>query len=309
MFIFDFHFSRLCTEKKNPFKMGDKRKLLLAVIVFTALCNKVSSISLKNIPSKPVVILCLKKKNLYPFYIQLKVTAESTRLLDLAPYAVDDLYNGCHAQALDKFIHSDLLGQELNRSKGFQKAWSSKSQCSKPIPGKIKEHLSALLAYVNGDVDFIKTFNNAVETLAVNVSTYEKQFHFKSFHFLLMESMTLLPPRECKTMYALTEEKYTAKKGSKVKLGRFTSVQSGYSELLKMYDLDGQVLLNITSCFFANLGANVCSKEDTALLSPTETFTVEDVKQITDEDGSHCPVIILKHSEVVSSHNCYIFSR
>lgn len=235
------------------------------------------------------------------------MTAESEKLLDMAPDAVDNLYNGCREQALETFIHSGLLGQELNHSKGFQKAWSQMIQCSKLIPGKIKEHSAALSAYANGDEDFIKTFNKAVETLGVNVSTYEKQFHFKSFHFLLMDSMMLLPPKECKTVYALPVETYAAKKGSTVRFGRFTMVYPHYSELKKMFDFDGQVLLNITSCFFANLGANICSEEDAALLSPAEVFTVEDVKKITDED--EYTVIILKHSKVDSSHNCTIFSR
>lgn len=173
----------------------------------------------------------------------------------------------------------------------------------------MKEHLAALLAYDSGDEHFIKDFNDVVEAKAFNVSTYENQFHFKSFHFLLTDSMTLLPQRECKTMYALPLERYTAEKGSKVKLGRFTKVQSSFSELNKMHDFEGQVILNVTSCFFANLGANICSEDDAALLSPAETFTVEDVKKVTDEDESEYTVITLKHSQLVSSHNCLIFSR
>lgn len=238
------------------------------------------------------------------------MTAERAKLLDMAPDAVDNLYNGCREQALETFIHSGLLRQELNHTKGFQKAWSLMSQCSKLIPGKMKEHSAALLAYANGDADFLKTFNNAVETLGVNVSTYENKFHFKSFHFLLMDSMMLLPPKECKTVYALPEHTtYRAKKGSKVRFGQFTMVYSQCSELKKLIDFDGQVLLNITSCFFANLGANICNDEDAALLSPAEVFTVEDVKRVKDADESDYTVIILKHSKVDSSHNCTIFSR
>ncbi|XP_044045091.1 ecto-ADP-ribosyltransferase 5 isoform X2 [Siniperca chuatsi] len=162
--------------------MWDRRKLLLAAIVFTA------------------------------FYY--KVTAESVKLLDMAPNAVDDMYSGCRKEAMEKFIHSGLLQQEQNGNKGFQKAWSENTQCSKLIPGKIKEHTTALLAYANGDEDFQRTFGNAVEKLGVNVSIYEDHFHFKSLHFLLMDSMMLMNPKKCKTMYALSGKKYTAKKGS-----------------------------------------------------------------------------------------------
>uniref|UniRef100_A0A3Q4AVN7 NAD(P)(+)--arginine ADP-ribosyltransferase n=1 Tax=Mola mola TaxID=94237 RepID=A0A3Q4AVN7_MOLML len=115
--------------------------------------------------------------------------AECGKLLDMAPHAVDDLYTGCREQALKKFINPSTLGKELNRSKGFQKAWDTQVY-QKLIPGKMKEHYSALNAYFHGDEQFIDTFNHEVETLGETYSTYEKEFHFKSFHFLLVDSMT-----------------------------------------------------------------------------------------------------------------------
>lgn len=256
--------------------MCDRRKLLIAAIIFTALYYKV----------------------------------KSAKLLDMAPDAVDDMYDGCRKEAMEKFINLGLLRKELNGSEGFQKAWSEHTQCSKLIPGGKEEHTAALLAYANGDADFTKTFDNAVETMGGNVSTYENHFHFKSLHFLLMESMLLLNPKKCKTVYVLQEE-YTAQEGSKVRFGRFTKVQTSYSLLKKMEDWDGQVIFNITSCFFVNLGEDICSEDqDMALLSPAEVFTVEKVSKITDDTNeSEYTEIVLKHSEQDSNHNCYIFSR
>ncbi|XP_070684255.1 ecto-ADP-ribosyltransferase 4 [Pempheris klunzingeri] len=233
----------------------------------------------------------------------------TAKLLDMAPDAVDDMYEGCHQQAMEKFIKLGLLKQELNSSKGFQKAWSTSTHgCSPVIPGGIKEHTTALLAYFNGDVDFIKPFNKDVERLGVNVSTYEEDFHFKSLHFLLMDSLRLLNPKTCSTLYVLSEESYTAKKGSKVRFGSFTTVYSSYKKVKKMEDLDGQVILNITSCFFATL-RDCTEYKDVVLLSPTEVFTVDEVNKKSDADDSEYTEIVLTHSKMDSLHNCYIFSR
>ncbi|XP_039662093.1 erythroblast NAD(P)(+)--arginine ADP-ribosyltransferase-like [Perca fluviatilis] len=231
-------------------------------------------------------------------------------MLDMASDAVDDLYDGCREEAMEKFINLGLLEKELNGSEGFWKAWSANTQCSKLIPGGTKEHTAALLAYAS-DADFAKTFDDAVETMGGNVSTYENHFQFKSLHFLLMDSMLLQnPKKDYETVYVLQEE-YTAQKGSKVRFGRFTKVHTSSRLLRKMYDWDAKVFLNITSCIFFNLGDDICSDEqDMALLSPAEVFTVEAVNQIYDEiNDAEYTVIVLKHSQQDSSHNCYSFSR
>lgn len=232
------------------------------------------------------------------------MTAE---LLDEAPNAVDDLYAGCREQFAQDSVISKLLGEEQNRSQEFQKAWDSTTTCSYPNPKTMST--TGLLAYFKGDDTFIKSFNHEVKTLGFNDSTYKKQFHFKSFHFLLMDSMTQLSSDKCKTLHALPEEPYTAKKGSQVRFGQFTTVYSSYSDLKKSTDLEGLVLFNITTCFFAKIEKNNCTEEDIALLSPAEVFTVEDVKKAYDSDRNKYTEIILKHSKVQSSHNCLLFPR
>ncbi|KAF3852358.1 hypothetical protein F7725_005713, partial [Dissostichus mawsoni] len=254
---FLFQHSAQTVHGKRHSKMFDRRKMLLASIVFTAL-----------------------------FY---KVTAESKKRLDMAPDAIDDMYNGCRKEGLEKLVHSGLLKQELNSSAGFQKAWSANSPCSKPIPGGTKEHMAAILAYVEGDAYFSKTFDNAVQTMGGN-------FHYKSLHFLLMDSMLLLHPKECKTVHII-REKYTAQQGS--------------SLMKSMMDFEGMVVFNITSCFFINLGTNICSADkDMALLSPVEVFTVDAAKEIHDKDNdSEYTAIVLKHSSLKGTHDCYFLSR
>eukprot|EP00066_Takifugu_rubripes_P028712 XP_011617978.1 PREDICTED: GPI-linked NAD(P)(+)--arginine ADP-ribosyltransferase 1-like [Takifugu rubripes] len=257
--------------------MWGKRKLLLSAVIFTAFCCK--------------------------------VTVQKSEHLDMAENAVDDLYRGCSTQAFDMFINGGLLEEELNHSEEFSNAWKTKGTSLKPIPGTSKEHLMALRAYCN-DEDFVTTFNQAVKTLGADAEKYKDQFHFKSFHFLLTDSMRQLKSKDCKTVYALAEDEIIAKNGSSVRFGRFLKASSNFSYVEKLTDLSGDFIFNITSCFFANMGPNICSDKDIVLLSPAEKFTVEnDGKVLQKKEESEYHMITLKHANLDNFHNCYIFSR
>ncbi|XP_040042203.2 ecto-ADP-ribosyltransferase 3 [Gasterosteus aculeatus] len=236
------------------------------------------------------------------FYFQ--VNAGTTKLLDMAPDAVDFVYDGCRKEATEKFIHSGLLEQELKNNVPFKHSWGT--TCSNQIPGGTKEHTAALSAYADGSESFTNEFDNEVETLGVNVSTYEDRFQFKSLHFLLMDSMFLLRTKKCKPLYFVKEKEYTAQKGSKVRFGKFVKVDSSYSMLRKNDDLEGMVLFNITSCFFVNLGKNICSKDNSmSLISPAEVFTVEAVNEkIDDINESEYTEIVLQHLQLGNADVC-----
>lgn len=229
--------------------------------------------------------------------------------LDMAPDAVDDMYKGCTKDALNKFVLSDLLKEEINSSEAFLRAWrhSQISTCSKLIPGGVKEHTMALQTYVNSADTFRTTLNNAVYTYGTNTTTYYDNFHFKSLHFFLMDSIRLLNPGTCRTVHAFSDPKFSVQKGSTVRFGRFYLAFSN-QDILKERDWEDEVILDITTCFSADLGDNICHDDPITLLSPTEEFTVEDVKTIEDENASY-KRILLKHSELKSMHNCYMFSR
>lgn len=237
------------------------------------------------------------------------VSARNKKLLVSSSDVVDDLYSGCRQQAMKRFILSDLLKQELNVSAAFSHSWVSNSKCAALIPGGKQAHTTALSAYAFGDPEFLETFDNAVETMGVNVSTYENRFHFKALHFLLMDAMTLLKPTKCQTVFFLYEDSYIPKKGSIVRFGSFTLALSTFQTLKKLEDLEGLVVLNITSCFFVNVEEYICMKErEQVLLSPAEEFMVETVNKIDDDDTQYTE-IVLKSSQLNSTHNCYAFSR
>lgn len=232
------------------------------------------------------------------------MTVQNSKILDMARNAVDERYIGCRDQAYKKFISDGLLKEELDRNADFRTAWNT--QGCQSVSGQSKEHLVALHVS-DSDDDFINKFNKAVKKLGADAKTYNEQFHFKSLHFLLMDSMMEQRPQDCKVVYAAVDD-YTATKGSMVRFGQFIKAISSFKNLTKMMDLSEIVILNITSCFFAKLDANVCSSEDSVLVSPAEEFTVVDVAYIKNDDSDY-QMLILKHSKLFSNHNCYIFSR
>ncbi|XP_071361070.1 ecto-ADP-ribosyltransferase 5 [Trachinotus anak] len=255
--------------------MWDRKKLLLAAIVFTAVCNRLA--------------------------------AQDTRELNMAEDAYDDQYTDCREKAMEKLIKSEVLRHELDLNKEFMDAWNTDSKCSKRMPGGTKEHAVALSAYVNGGEAFLDKFHNQVKAMGVNVNMYENHFDFKSLHFLLMDSI-MLQQRNCETMYFLHDGEYSAQLGSEVRLGQFRIAERSFDRLRKFEDLEGTLLFNITSCFFFKLSDNNCTRStgEEFLLSPAEVFTVESINYRPLDDDTGYTEIVLNHSGEKSFHNCYI---
>lgn len=240
------------------------------------------------------------------FHLTLKVTVQNAEPLDMVWNAVDDRYSGCRDQAFKKFIRGGLLKEELKRNGDFSYAWNPQEECPS-ASGLSKEHIAALVVS-DSDGNFMNNFNAEVKTLGADAKTYNDQFHFKSLHFLLMDSLREQRPQDCKVVYAAVDRHYTAAKGSMVRLGQFIKAFSSFEALQENTDLSEMFIFNITSCYFAKLGANVCSTDDSVLVSPAETFTVVEVVHNSRDDTDY-HVMILKHAKLVSAHNCYIFSR
>ncbi|XP_028262290.1 ecto-ADP-ribosyltransferase 5-like [Parambassis ranga] len=237
-----------------------------------------------------------------------QVAADDVRLKEISSNVLDDMYQGCRSQAMEKVFSSGLLETELRQDEAFQKKWNAYANCSKQIPGGKHEHSVAISAYTDGTQDFQLSFDNAVETMGGNISTYTDHFHFKSLYFLLMDSMMLVNPAKCMPTYALTDEDDAPQIGSTLTFGRFITVYSDIKNLERDSDLFDRIVLKITTCFFVNLETHSCSKQKKKLLlSPAERFTVADVKHVEDENNDYT-LVVLNHLKLHSEHNCYIFS-
>ncbi|XP_015240368.1 PREDICTED: T-cell ecto-ADP-ribosyltransferase 1-like [Cyprinodon variegatus] len=244
------------------------------------------------------------------FYCQ--VTLSTSKLLNASSAVIDDLYDGCREEAMKKF-NPDVLKQELGKSEKLQKAWNkweqekTRTNCSSKIPGGSKEHTSALsVFYYYRGTNFIKELNNAVEMMMTNVTTYENDFHFKALHFLLMDSMKLLKPKECKEVYLVQEEQIKQEPSSSVRFASFIVAETD----LELIDYVDQVVLKIKTCFYVDLGDQLCQRYlGKILLSPAEVFTVETVAKKENSDGDEFIEVVLAHSALRSNHNCIMFSR
>uniref|UniRef100_A0A3B3UE45 NAD(P)(+)--arginine ADP-ribosyltransferase n=1 Tax=Poecilia latipinna TaxID=48699 RepID=A0A3B3UE45_9TELE len=243
------------------------------------------------------------------FYSQV---VSDVKLVDPTSPVIDDRYDGCRKEALEKFT-PDLFKEEFGKNEKLKKIWRTcedwrkNSNCTSQIPGVTEDHTSALFIYHYVDEPFLKELNNAMETMMVNVTTYEKDFHFKALHFLLMDSMTLLKPKECREVYViLADGEKVPKINSKVRFASFTKVESD----LRSIDLYGLTILKIKTCFYVNLGDQLCLKNlGIILLSPAEVFTVERIDKKTTEDDDEYTEVVLSHLDLQSNHNCVMFSR
>ncbi|CAL8273624.1 unnamed protein product [Gadus morhua 'NCC'] len=229
-------------------------------------------------------------------------TLNGAKELDMAVDSVDDRYYGCRADALKEL--PDQLKDELAASPEFKVAWETERGCNAVVPGGLPEHSQALRAYLNAEEAFKDKFNNAVATMGGNHS-----FPFYSLHFLLTDAMMLLSGKggTNRTVYSVSRQLYTAKKGAKVKLGGFMSAFKDRSLLMEDPDLEGGVLFSITSCLAANLEMECGDVE--MLLLPAEEFTVEDIHKVDDGEYVSHTSITLKHSGFSSKHNCHLHAR
>lgn len=228
---------------------------------------------------------------------------ETVKLLSTVPGAKDVMPTGCREEAMEKILQTGLLKQELDKSIEFQKAWKEGAKCLSQIPGGTKEHTAALSAFYHSDEDFKNMLSTEVEKVALNVSLYEDNFHFKSLYFLLMDSMMLQKPKECQTAYIFLKDGQTVPvQGATVRASSFFAAHLKLSDMEEPYDI---TLLKIHSCFFVNMKDYTCEKNNNeVLLSPAEYFTVE--KVVTHDDYTE---VVLKHSNVNTSQHCTMLSR
>ncbi|XP_055779866.1 T-cell ecto-ADP-ribosyltransferase 2-like [Salvelinus fontinalis] len=232
------------------------------------------------------------------------------KVMDMVPNAVDDQYTHCREQMLKKVVEGGLLEEELKGSTEYSSAWQAKP-CTKLIPGGVKKHTDALVAYGHGGNGFRKIFNQAVETQGGNVTVYNGNFRFKSLHFLLMDAMRLLKTENCKTVFRGSSKEYEAQVGSEVRFGRFTSTKAKRSDVEEAAS-DSGILFNITSCTVVNMDEYSCFPESIdQLISPAEVFRVAEVNNVRNKDHEYREIVLTssRTHTIDSIRDCYLFPR
>lgn len=232
------------------------------------------------------------------------------KVMDMVPNAVDDQYTHCREQMLKKVVEGGLLEEELKNSTKYRHAWGTK-QCTKLIPGGVKQHTDALVTYGHGGNEFRNMFNLEVETQGGNVTVYNGNFQFKSLHFLLMDAMRLLKTENCQTVFRRSSKDYEAQVGSEVRFGRFTSATAKRSDAEESAS-DNGILFNITSCTVVNVEDYTCFSDSIdQLISPAEVFRVAEVKHVRNKDDEYREIVLTSsrtHS-IDRMLDCYLFPR
>ncbi|XP_076848399.1 ecto-ADP-ribosyltransferase 5-like [Brachyhypopomus gauderio] len=237
---------------------------------------------------------------------------EEVRHLDMSPNAVDDTFTKCQDTMMQTVTLDGLLQKEIKTNEMFAEMWRSYyGMCEKQIYWGTPYHLAALQNYGNSKEKNRDKFNQMVQTKGSNSTIYKNEFLFKSLHFLLTDAMRLLNNgTRCSCVYYSIDTFYTAQTRQEVRFGRFLEATTSESIATELIEGEGiGTLFNITSCSAVNIEDYVCrSEEIEQLISPTEVFTVQSIREVKNDDANY-KIITLTHSRFLSSHDCYLFHR
>lgn len=225
--------------------------------------------------------------------------------MGMFPEVPDYSFYNCRKEMLQMVTKpGGLLRTELNNNTDFKTLWKDKATCKIAIPEATAEHMTALKSYAEADSKIRKKFlKKLVQTKSRGSSTYRDDFPFKSFFFLLTDAMQL--QNHCFTVYFGKQEEYSTKIGDKVRFEKFSTAKLEFTDAVEdaMLGDDIGTVFNISSCSVINL-EEMCSSDDIELLiSPTEVFTVTNIRTIS-TSNDYYKEITLMHSHFHNSSNC-----
>ena len=141
-------------------------------------------------------------------------------MLDMAPNAFDDQYEGCVQQMEGKA--PKLLQEDFNMNKEFKHEWKKAEEKWKQIKNKGYPkgfhdfHGTALVAYTG---DIYISFNKATREFKINPAN----FHFRAFHYYLTRALQLLSNQGCLSVYRGADTTFEYNGKGSVRFGQFTS--------------------------------------------------------------------------------------
>ncbi|NXY39075.1 NARE ribosyltransferase, partial [Pomatorhinus ruficollis] len=222
--------------------------------------------------------------------------------LDMARDSFDDQYRGCGpamTAALPALNRSDFQNNPF-----FAQVWAKakaewQRQGSRVSPLASPDQAIAIMAYTMLDV--YKDFNNAVQVAGHSPQEYRKNFHFKTFHFLLTQALvTLRDARgaQCHNVFrGACRYQLKARSGDTVRFGRFTST-SLRKEIALCFGTN--MAFQMHTCHGVDIrDFSMHPWEEEVLIPPFETFKVTNVT-----DDGQMPWIELHSTGISSNYNC-----
>ncbi|KAI2648029.1 Ecto-ADP-ribosyltransferase 5 [Labeo rohita] len=226
--------------------------------------------------------------------------------MGMFPEVADYSFQKCRKEMLQMVTKpGGLLETELNNSEDFKTMWQSNPTCKTAIPDITPKHMAALQSYAEASPTFHGNFKDLLQK-SNGSAAYQDEFPFKSLFFLLTDAIQLLGKNECHTVYSGTVKEYGTSVGEKVHFKSFFPAKLQYTEATEITSLSDDIgtVFNITSCFVINLEDYECDSEKIELLiSPTEVFTVTDIRIINNSNDKF-KKITLNHFSSESSSKC-----
>ncbi|XP_029335035.1 T-cell ecto-ADP-ribosyltransferase 1 isoform X3 [Mus caroli] len=171
---------------------------------------------------------------IFKFFLTWWLTQQVTGLtgpvmLDMAPNAFDDQYEGC-VEDMEKRA-PQLLQEDFNMNEKLKLEWKKAEikwkeikNCMSYPQGFHDFHGTALVAYTG---EIFRSFNEATREFKVNPGN----FHYKAFHYYLTRALQLLSDQRCSAVYRDSPER---------KKSNFNCVYSGSTQAVKISSLESR---------------------------------------------------------------------
>ncbi|KAK7910197.1 hypothetical protein WMY93_014881 [Mugilogobius chulae] len=228
--------------------------------------------------------------------------------LDMVPQAVDDMYQGCRTEMIEK-VRTKYIPSELQRDGLFKNAWRKTQRCAtdkfktRQNTNLTKNQIHALCIYTANDLEFFKKFNDLVREGAATYTSDAFKYH--ALHFwLTLAIQNINPNKQCRTTYRRTTVKFIGKVGQTIRFGFFTST-STRTNIVK-YGKD--TCFHIRTC----LGAPVQEyspypNEAEVLVPPYEKFTIVHITRSHYQGLYNCKnTVVLESAGYESNLNCAV---
>ncbi|NXU96406.1 NRT2 ribosyltransferase, partial [Cettia cetti] len=222
--------------------------------------------------------------------------------LDMALDSFDDQYRGC-GSAMTAALPA-LNRSEFQKNPLFARVWLKakaewRKRGSRVSPLSSPDQAIALMAYSSKDI--YQQFNAAVRVAGRSRQEYRKNFHFKTFHFLLTKALVALRHAQngqCRHVFrGIHDLRFEARLGQKVRFGQFTSTSLS-KEIAQNYGTD--TIFQVLTCHGVDIQAfSFYHSNREVLIPPYETFTVTKVTR-----AGKRAWIQLRSTGTFSKYNC-----
>ncbi|NXS93871.1 NARE ribosyltransferase, partial [Jacana jacana] len=233
------------------------------------------------------------------------------KMLDIACNSFDDQYEGC-SHEMEKEL-AELNSKEFRKNRLYAEAWAKATAKWQERQGRVTlppalrtEHAVAIMVYTLPGLKkwhkkLYKKFNAAVRVAGRSPREYRDKFHFKVFHFLLTQALSILwdaEPGRCFDVYrGVPDIRFTARLKDVIRFGQFTSTSL---QKEKAEDFGTATFFSVNTCYGVPIkNFSYFRNENEVLIPPYEKFEVTNIIQEGKRTHIH-----LRSKGIFSIYNC-----